>query len=215
MENRTASRAAMLELQNERRVVEDGHRFLDEKRALLAHEVLERIEDFARRLGALRETESTAAAALADAVFAEGLEALQLYPEPETADVELTQRRRSFLGVTLVEKAAMQEDPAGAEGVPVPDPPLSKEAGACADAFDGIVAEALPLATELGNLLRLMREFQRTQRRVRALEKVVLPELREDEKRMEDALDELDQEDAIRVRLAGRQRESAAGRGPR
>lgn len=203
MQGKPVSRAGLLELRNERRVVEDGHRFLDEKRALLAHAVLERLAGFGARLDAFRDDQRGAHGALAGAVAADGLEGLQLRPPAAPMERRLAGRTRSFLGIPMREDAALQADPAAREEASPDDMPPSREAEACAEAFADLVTAALPVATELGNLLRLMHEFQRTQRRVRALEKVVLPELRDDERRMEDALEEVDQEDALRVRLSG------------
>ncbi|MBF0418470.1 MAG: hypothetical protein HQL86_09515, partial [Magnetococcales bacterium] len=54
-----------------------------------------------------------------------------------------------------------------------------------------------------GNLQRLLTEYRRTERRARALEDVILPELDEAIHEMEIRLEELDQEEAIRVRLGG------------
>lgn len=213
MQNKPVSRAGLLELRNERRVVEDGHRFLDEKRALLAHAVLERLAGFETGLGAFGDNERRAHDALEQAVGVEGLEALQLRAPLASMERRLGRRTTSFLGITVVEDASLQEDTAAREQAGEPrDMPPSSEAEACARRFADLVTQALPLATELGNLLRLMREFQRTQRRVRALEKVVLPELHDDERRMEDALEEVEQEDALRVRLSGRGRGRGEGR---
>jgi len=204
MSARTASRAALIELRTERRVVEDGHRFLDEKRALLAHEVLDRLAGFRVRLERFGELERSAAESLAHAVSSAGFEAVQLAPEVDTIGGELVQQRRSFLGTQTVTDARIVSNRDGDARPDRPDRDADTVAGKCAHAHTAVADEALPLATELGNLLRLVREFQRTQRRVRALEKVVLPELRDEERRMEEALEEIDQEDAIHVRLAAR-----------
>ena len=51
----------------------------------------------------------------------------------------------------------------------------------------------------VSNLERLMHEYQRTERRVRALENVILPEIRGDLAMMEEHLDLNDQEEVIRV----------------
>lgn len=204
MQARTASRAALLELRNEKQVIEDGHRFLDEKRAMLAHEVLARLEPFAEQLRRFRERERQGAAALERAVMAAGLEGVQFLPPLESARGELVQRRHSFLGTLTVTEASLRAPEDRNPQASVIDPAPTDEMRACAAAFAAVTDQALALATELGNLLRLMHEFQRTQRRVRALENVVLPELSDEESRMEDALEEIDQEDAIRVRLAGR-----------
>jgi len=63
-----------------------------------------------------------------------------------------------------------------------------------------LLEAAAPLAAITANLHRLMREYRRTERRVRALENVVLPEIRQDLAAMEEHLDLNDQEEVIRVR---------------
>jgi V/A-type H+-transporting ATPase subunit D len=57
----------------------------------------------------------------------------------------------------------------------------------------------VPLAEQVANLERLIGEYQRTERRVRALENVILPEIRSDLAMMEEHLDLNDQEEVIRV----------------
>jgi V/A-type H+-transporting ATPase subunit D len=76
----------------------------------------------------------------------------------------------------------------------------SPEVRRCADAFRALLEAAAPLAAITANLERLMREYRRTERRVRALENVVLPEIREDLAAMEEHLDLNEQEEVIRVR---------------
>ena len=76
----------------------------------------------------------------------------------------------------------------------------SPEVRRCADAFRALLEAAAPLAAITTNLERLMREYGRTERRVRALENVVLPEIREDLAAMEEHLDLNEQEEVIRVR---------------
>jgi V/A-type H+-transporting ATPase subunit D len=53
-----------------------------------------------------------------------------------------------------------------------------------------------------GNLRRLAREYTRTERRARALENVVLPEIDVSLRFVEEQLDAVDQEEAVRVRNA-------------
>jgi V/A-type H+/Na+-transporting ATPase subunit D len=52
-----------------------------------------------------------------------------------------------------------------------------------------------------GNLIRLLAEYRRTERRARALENLVLPELELTLKLVEEQLEEQDQEEAAQVRL--------------
>jgi V/A-type H+-transporting ATPase subunit D len=58
------------------------------------------------------------------------------------------------------------------------------------------------MAAVSGNLLRLADEYRRTERRARALENVLLPEIAQALKVIEEKLEAGDQEEAIRVRLS-------------
>jgi V/A-type H+-transporting ATPase subunit D len=76
----------------------------------------------------------------------------------------------------------------------------SREVQRLAAAFRRLLEAAAPLAAITANLERLMREYRRTERRVRALENVVLPEISQDLAAMEEHLDLNEQEEVIRVR---------------
>ena len=67
-------------------------------------------------------------------------------------------------------------------------------------AFVALVEAAAELAAVSGNLERLSFEYQRSVRRARALQDVLLPELDESVYRIETRLEELEQEDAISMR---------------
>ena len=56
------------------------------------------------------------------------------------------------------------------------------------------------LAASTANLARLAHEYRRTERRVRALENIVLPEIQRDIDIMEEHLELVEQEEVIRVR---------------
>jgi V/A-type H+-transporting ATPase subunit D len=65
-----------------------------------------------------------------------------------------------------------------------------------------MVLRHVELAACIASLRRLIREYVRTERRARALENVVLPEIDESLHFIEEQLDALDQEEAVRVRNA-------------
>ena len=52
-----------------------------------------------------------------------------------------------------------------------------------------------------GNLQRLLSEYRKTERRARALENVVIPEMTHKLHDMSSRLEELDQEDVVRVHM--------------
>jgi V/A-type H+/Na+-transporting ATPase subunit D len=76
----------------------------------------------------------------------------------------------------------------------------SGEAEQCRLGFDRLVERCAELAGVAGNLYRLMAEYRLTERRARALENIILPEIEQALKDMSTHLEEVDLEDAIRVR---------------
>ena len=141
-----------------------------------------------------------AAAAFRSAALRHGLEGLTLYPPAPALTGELRLETRSVLGVSVHETESLRAEPR-------PGPVAvnqSPEAEQCRDAFAALVPRALTLATLAGNLERLRLAYRRTARRARALEDVLLPEIDERIKTVETALEELEREEAIRVRLVDR-----------
>ncbi len=200
-----ATRVAFLELKDERRLVREGYELLDEKRVLLATEILRQL----RRHAAL-EAEATAAAdgarrAAERAIALLGFDDYTVQPKPALEPALVRSHRQTFLGVTLVEAAL--DVPALPETTPTAATP---EARASALAFRRLVTARVALAACEGNLRRLAGEYTRTERRARALENVVLPEIDDSLRFIEERLDAADQEEAVRVRSAAGHRSAAA-----
>lgn len=193
------SRASLMEIQAEREVIEEGYNFLDEKLVLLAQELLQRLRAFERERDRLGAAEAEAARALAEAVGRHGLEGLQVHPPRPLQGARLTWRPRDFLGVRLREAPAL-ETRSGTEQTEEPARP-SAEARTCANRFAQVAEEGAALAVEAANLRRLLAEYRRTEQRARALDNVILPEVRQAERRMGDRLEEAEQEEAVRIRL--------------
>ena len=166
----TASRSAFLDLQDEQRLVNDGYEFLDEKRILLAAELLRQRTAWREARGVFMERWQVAATALPVAAADQGLEGLQVHPRYTLDDARLDIDTRPCVGQVMLE-AGMVVGATSLSRPPVrPSPDV------------------------------LMLEYRRTERRVRALENVVLPEIRQDLAAMEEHLDLNDQEEVIRVR---------------
>lgn len=196
----TVSRSAFLELQDEQRLVNDGYEFLDEKRILLAAELLQQRKAWRDARAAFDERWRVATQALSAAAADQGLEGLQVHPRYTLDDAQLHVAERPFVGQVMFE-ASLQTG----NGEPSREPVRpSLEVRRCAAAFRTLLEAAVPLAAITANLERLMFEYRRTERRVRALENVVLPEIRQDLAAMEEHLDLNDQEEVIRVRLLRR-----------
>jgi V/A-type H+-transporting ATPase subunit D len=192
----TASRSAFLDLQDEKRLVNDGYEFLDEKRILLAAELLRQREAWRVARATFMERWEQAAKLLPIAAADQGLEGLQVHPRYTLNKAGLEIFGRPFVGQVLLE-ASMDAGDDELSRNPIRP---SREVRRLAAAFRRLLEAAAPLAAITANLERLMREYRRTERRVRALENVVLPEISQDLAAMEEHLDLNEQEEVIRVR---------------
>jgi len=193
---RTASRSAFLDLRDEQRLVNDGYEFLDEKRILRAAELLRQRDAWREANAVFMERWREAAKALPAAAADQGLEGLLVHPRYSLEAARLDIAERPYVGQVMLE-AGMEVGDTGLAREPVrPSPEVRR----CAEAYRALLEAAVPLAAITANLERLMREYRRTERRVRALENVVLPEIRQDLAAMEEHLDLNEQEEVIRVR---------------
>ena len=190
-----ATRSVLLELKDERRFTREGHDFLDQKRMLVAGEMLRWLARYEAGRAELLAAHSAARRALAETVALHGVEELVLLPTGSFDVSGLELSTGNFLGVTLVTaRGEATSEPAGAAS---PSP----EARRTARRFTELLRLSTALALYQGNLLRLLDEYRRTERRARALENVLLPELDLTVKQVDDQLEEQDLEEAVRVRL--------------
>ena len=192
----TASRSAFLELQDEQRLVNDGYEFLDEKRILLAAELLRQRDAWREAHAEFTARWDRVAKLLPAAAADQGLEGLQVHPRYTLNGTGLEVSGRPYVGQVMLQA-----------GIDIGDAELSREpvrpspdVQSLAAAVRGVLEAAAPLAAITANLRRLIREYRRTERRVRALENVVLPEIHQDLAAMEEHLDLNEQEEVIRVR---------------
>jgi len=195
----SANRSTALELREERHLVQEGYEFLDEKRMLLAAEILRGLERYQSERAAWLALHGNAAALLLDAAARHGLDALIVYPALQLEKFHIEQRTRRVLGIGIVEalaQAASADPPGGAV-----DP--SPEARACAAAHVGLLLDAVWLAALERNLRRLAAEYRRTERRARALENVLMPELEQALRFVEEQLELYEMEENVRVHEAG------------
>jgi V/A-type H+-transporting ATPase subunit D len=197
LRGQSATRSAFLELKAERRFVQEGFEFLDEKRMLLAAELLRQLDEYRRVSAEYCRLNGEAVSRLKRAIFRHGLDGLTVYPPLllENPRVELEQR--AFLGVALQQVQALLAG--SAQGWAAANP--SPEANACAAAFQQLLGIAAQLATISGNLHRLCGEYARTQHRARALENIIIPEFDTKLKMIDEQLETIEQEDVLRVRF--------------
>ncbi len=192
----SVSRSAWLALKEEQQLVRDGYEFLDEKRILLAAEMLGQRDAFAEVRVRFDALSAAARDTLVAAVAEVGLDGLQVYPTAKLENFKLVMQQRPSVGQVML-AARIDAGVRQATRTPVR---AAKSVTACGDSYGQLLVAAAELAAIAANIRRLTREYRRTERRVRALENVVLPEIREDLAMMEEHLDTAEQEEVIRVR---------------
>jgi V/A-type H+-transporting ATPase subunit D len=103
------------------------------------------------------------------------------------------------MGVPLVTTELHLPEAATSPTRPPANP--SPEARHCAHLFQELLQQATVLAGISGNIYRLLAEYRKTERRARALENIILPDIEQSLRIMTTHLEEQDQEDIVRVHM--------------
>lgn len=191
------TRSAMLQLREEQSIIHEAYDFLDEKRLLLAAESLRQLNQYQKLLDEYEKLRQRAEQALVATVRRHGLQGTQVYPGYDLEHAELDMTNSLFMGVNLMKTKLKIPEAQKLAEVCQPSP----EAKQCGHFFLQMVKLAAIIAGVSGNLHRLLAEYRRTERRARALENVVIPEIARKLRNMSTRLEELEQEDIVRVHL--------------
>jgi len=191
-----ATRIAQLELKDERRLVQEGYELLDEKRIRLVAEIREQLRRLRRRQAEVHKAQEAAQGALRAALSRHGIDELSVYPTLSAAEGELKFTRTRLFGLEILEAEWHAVAPHLAQRPVNPSP----EARDCARDYRALLEPSVMSAVCSLNLRRLMREYVRTERRARAIENVLLPEIEWNLKYIDEQLELLDQEEIARVR---------------
>ncbi len=194
---RVATRSALIQLKEEQAVVQEAYDFLDEKRLLLAAELLRQLRHYEDLMAQYALLHEQAHQALQAAVQRHGLHGVQVYPARFLEDARITRQRSRFMGVNLIRSDLQLPEMTAPDIVSYRSP----EAETCRELFLQLARHNTVLAALSGNLHRLLAEYQRTQRRARALENVIMPEIANDLRIISHQLEEHDQEDVLRAHM--------------
>lgn len=197
----TPTRASQLALRDEQKLIQEGYEFLDEKRMLLAQEILHQLQAYKALNEPRQLAQKQALTQLIAASMRHGVEELSLYPPPFADDLTIERERRKFIGFSLIQANCNFTASDVRQGPPQPVYP-SVEATDCARAFRDLIAMDIARAAINTNVHRLIDEYIKTERSARALENVVLPEIAEVVKHIGESLETNDQEEALQVRHA-------------
>jgi V/A-type H+-transporting ATPase subunit D len=193
-----ASRIAVLELKDEQQLVQEGYTLLDEKRILLANEIQRRLAQLIALRRDCTALQRVARTRTISAVSRHGLDELSVYPPLSPDEDRLNVRRSRLLGLELLDvRLEFSAHPPPSRELPVNPTP---EARGCAKAHRDWLARAVELAACGVNLRRLVQDYIRTERRAKAIENVLMPEIESTLKLVEEQLESIDQEEIARLR---------------
>jgi len=204
----TSSKTELLERRAERELVREGKTVLEERRDLLAHFMLDQIR-YTEQLAKERDhVFDQARQHLRHAAMRHGLSGVGRFAIAETNLPRPQWEIENRLGTNwLVGAAAVPEQPPRELGDGVE---VSLELDITVSAFQQLLIKLLELAEAENNLVRLTDAFRRTQRRVNALDHIVLPDITEAIRRMEETMDEMERDDLVRSLLIKRKQAVSA-----
>lgn len=191
------TRSVVLQLREEQDVVLEAYEFLDEKRLLLAAELLRQLHRYESLLQDYEVLRQQAERALFATIGRHGLQGAQVYPGRYLEYADMLHSKTLFMGVILLTTELQFPDEHTARPACNPSP----EAEQCRRVFSDMLQLAAVLAGVSGNVHRLLEEYRRTERRARALENVVIPEIAQNLRELSAQLDEQEQEDIVRIHL--------------
>ena len=200
------SKTALLERREELHLVSEGKSVLEERRDILARELLELIKQTEALADVYEQKHVAAWQALQYAILRYGsnglmgIEVSEALPDPNW-------RMSNRVGVPWLEPTTPLEAPA---------PQLSDgwyhlpELRRVMAAFHELQLAAFRLAAAENNLRRMSQAFRSVQQRVNALEHIILPETRQAIKFIEEGLEQIEREQMAGVLWLKRREEKAA-----
>jgi V/A-type H+-transporting ATPase subunit D len=198
MFEQTPTRSTYLEIQAELDRLKEGYRFLDEKSMMLAHEMLRQLSVFETTLEDITRAEKLATGAYDAAIARHGLDNLEAFPSWDISELEPPLTSRRYLGLTLMDTRWPEQE----EPVTPATWMNSPEIHACRLHYLRCLKLYFQQSLTSANLLRLKEEYLRSERRARALDQLIMPQMRSSLKQIEEKLDEIEQEENFSVRNA-------------
>lgn len=199
----TASKTELLEHRAERELMREGKSVLEERRDLLAHMMLDQIrvtEDLVKQCDQLfmRVRDQ-----VRRAMLRHGTNGIKQFAHSGTGMPDAGWSIANRLGTPWLEP---MDPEASSEYLRPPGGwEISVELESAVAVLGVLLRNLADLAAAQNNLLRLVEVFRRTQRRVNALDYILLPEINDRIRSMEEAMDEIDRDDLVRTLLIKRQ----------
>lgn len=202
MADEAPSKTQLLARRAEKDLVSEGKSVLEDRRDLLAHMLVEQMQQTEQLVADIGVELQQAGRLLRHSVLRHGVRGLSRFTDENTQPAAMQWTLENRLGVPFLHH---DHEALDFEAHELPESwVMSLELTAMLLALRKLLPSLLKLAATENNLLRLVDVFRRTQRRVNALEHIVLPELNQTIKGMEDRMDEMERDDLVRSLLIKR-----------
>jgi V/A-type H+-transporting ATPase subunit D len=208
--NDSHSKTELLDRRSERDLVREGKSVLEERRDLLARTMWQQIGRVERLEEAYRQRLDRGRASCRRAIARHGLIGLADCRMHRASIPKIEWRTGNRFGTAWLENPERDDIAAAEPSASAPRPSL--ELDRALSAVRQLIGLQIELAQAEGNLLRLTHAFRRTQRRVNALEHIILPDLDQAISRIQSAMDEMERDDLVRASLIKRRQTRNADR---
>lgn len=206
MEQVSATRTEMLTRRSQIRLAEQGAELLRSKRDALVREFLAELRRFVEARKAMRRSVLEAVQALMQTLAVDGQEAVMSAALASRRAVSLDVTAQNFWGTKVYDMTSDYTVPEAAErgyGAAATSVRLEETA----EGFEQAVSDILHLAPMDLKLRALADDMRKTSRRVNALEQRLLPQLKEQVRMIQNALDQREREDIFRLKRLKRKKE--------
>ena len=208
MSEGTSSKTELLERRAERELVREGKAVLEERRDLLAHFMLDQIRRTEQLVKERDRIFDETRQHLHHAALRHGLCGVRRFAVTDTNLLRPQWQIENRLGTNwLVGAAAVPARPPRELGNGIE---VSLELELTVSAFQKLLLKLCEMAEAENNLVRLTDAFRRTQRRVNALDHILLPEITDAIRCMEETMDEMERDDLVRSLLIKRKQVASA-----
>lgn len=190
-------------------LAEEGYELLERKREILMLELMKRMNEARVLEREMRKRAGTAYPALKRMMLSRGREAARELGMGVKAEIAALERRVQVSGISMpVVEAAAPEHRLQCSFLG-----SSAESDETVEEFSALLELVVRMASLRAVVWRLAKEVRKTQRRVNALEKMVIPESKAIEIFIEDSLEEREREAVFSAkRLKARKEKREAGR---
>ena len=186
-----------------------GRELLEQKRTALMRELMRVADRVMTSSDALQQAAMEARAALARAEAVAGIEAVRSAAMATRGELALEVQATTVMGVSMpvIEQKRVTRSALG-RGYSITGTSVTIDEAAAA--FETEVDSLIQLAESELRLTRLAAEFQRTSRRVNALEQILIPRLEAEHDFIQMALDERERTDHFRLKRIKQSRQRKA-----